>query len=351
MNPYDPPFWFDNDIPGSFSTLGADGVTIPVHKGTGAADGQLLVFQHQNADPVSRVQVVDVTVPAATPTTTTLAVTGGKKAGQELTLTATVAPAEATGTVTFLDGQTEIGSSAVTAGKATAKVKLGAGAHSLSATFTPDSGLYAPSTSAVVPVDIKKSSSTTALTLSKNSAPFGTVTTATVVVTGASAAPTGTVEIKEKGKVLGSGELVVNGLKGTATIALPADLAAGTHQLTAVYAGSADVTGSQTPAVVPGDPRDDEGDAVGGLVDRGQGREGEGHRRALGRSGADRVGDVHGGSAAGGHRAARQRHRHGDPAGGAAVGRRDRVLHRERRLPADGRRAHADRAALSLRLL
>ena len=46
--------------------------------------------------------------------------------------------------------------------------------------------------------------------------------------------------------MLGTGELVVDGLKGTATIALPADLAAGTHQLTAVYAGSADVTGSQT---------------------------------------------------------------------------------------------------------
>ena len=42
------------------------------------------------------------------------------------------------------------------------------------------------------------------------------------------------------------GRLTVAGLKGTATIALPADLAAGTHQLTAVYAGSADVTGSQS---------------------------------------------------------------------------------------------------------
>ncbi|MBO3100816.1 S8 family serine peptidase [Cellulomonas fengjieae] len=244
VNPYDPPFWFDNDIPGSFSSLGADGATIGVHKGTGATDGKLLVFQHHNADPVSRVQVVDVTVPAATPTTTTLAVTGGKKAGQELTLTATVAPAEATGTVRFLDGETEIGSAAVSAGTASVKVKLGAGKHSLTATFTPDSGLYAPSTSAAVPVTVTASSSTTAITLSKNSATYGTVTTATVVVTGASAAPTGTVEIKEKGVTLASGPLTVSGLKGTATIALPADLAAGTHQLTAVYAGSADVTGS-----------------------------------------------------------------------------------------------------------
>jgi len=55
---------------------------------------------------------------------------------------------------------------------------------------------------------------------------------------------------------IASGPLTVAGLKGTATIALPTDLSAGTHQLTAVYAGSADVSGSQsqrsfrvTPAV------------------------------------------------------------------------------------------------------
>jgi hypothetical protein len=245
VNPYDPPFWFDNDIPGSFSTLGAGGATIPVHKGTGAANGQLLVLQHHNANPVSRVQLVDVTVPAPTPTTTTLAVTGGKKAGQELTLAATVAPAEATGTVRFLDGQTEIGSSAVTAGKAGAKVKLGAGSHSLSAAFTPDSGLWTASTSAVVTVDVAKSSSSTAFTLSKSSGAYGSTPTATVTVTGATAAPSGTVDIQERGVTIATGTLTVTGLKGVASIVLPGTLAAGNHHLTAVYAGSADVSGSQ----------------------------------------------------------------------------------------------------------
>lgn len=256
VNPYDPPFWFENDIKGSFSSLGANGKTIPVHKGTGAADGQLLVFQHQNADPVSRVQLVDVTVPVATPTTTTLTVNGPKTAGKELTLKATVAPSAATGTVTFLDGTTAIGSSPVSGGTASAKVKLGGGSHSLTASFAPDTAQFAASTSAAVPVDIAKSGSTTAITLSKNSASYGTPVTATVVVTGSSAAPTGTVDIKEKGVTIASGPLTVAGLKGTATIALPTDLSAGTHQLTAVYAGSADVNGSQsqrsfkvTPAV------------------------------------------------------------------------------------------------------
>jgi subtilisin family serine protease len=244
VNPYDPPFWFDNDIPGTFSSLGADGAAIPVHKGTGAADGQLLVFQHQNADTVSRVQLVDVTVPVATPTTTTLAVTGGKKAGQELTLTATVDPAAATGTVTFLDGTTPVGSKAVTSGSATVKVKLGAGSHSLTASFAPDDPAYAASTSAAVPVEIAQSTSTTTFTLSRTSAPYGSTTKAAIVVKGDTAPPTGTVEIKDGAVTVATGTIVVTGLRGVADVVLPATLKAGNHHLTAVYAGNADVSGS-----------------------------------------------------------------------------------------------------------
>lgn len=182
----------------------------------------------------------------ATPTTTTLAVTGGKKAGQELTLTATVLPAEATGTVTFLDGQTPIGSSAVTAGKATVKVKLGAGSHSLTASFAPTAGSgFAPSTSAAVPVEIAKSTSSTTFTLSKSSAQYGQTTKATIVVTGATAPPTGTVEIKDGGVTVATGTLTVTGLRGVAELVVPGTLSAGNHRLVAVYSGNADVSGSQ----------------------------------------------------------------------------------------------------------
>ena len=98
-----------------------------------------------------------------------------------------------------------------------------------------------------MPVDVAKSSSTTAITLSKNSASYGTAVTATVVVTGSSAAPTGHRRHQGEGRHRSRPDtLTVAGLKGTATIALPTDLAAGTHQLTAVYAGNADVTGSQS---------------------------------------------------------------------------------------------------------
>ncbi|NUU18821.1 S8 family serine peptidase [Cellulomonas humilata] len=182
----------------------------------------------------------------ATPTTTTLAVTGNKTVGSELTLTATVAPTEAEGTVTFLDGQTPVGSSAVTDGTASVKVTLGAGAHSLTASFAPaDASLFAPSTSEAVPVEIAKSTSTTTFILSRTSAPYGQSTKAAIVVKGATAPPTGTVEIKDRGVTIATGTVTVTGLRGVADVVIPGTLRSGNHHLTAVYTGNADVSGSQ----------------------------------------------------------------------------------------------------------
>jgi hypothetical protein len=188
-----------------------------------------------------------VTVPEATATTTTLKVSGTKKAGSELTLTATVAPKQATGTVSFTDGGTEVATAAVTNGKATATARLGAGTHSLVAVFTPDDPTYAGSSSEPVGVEVKASGSTTKITLSSNSGRYGSEVSATVTVTGQTALPTGTVEIRERGTVLATGELVAGeGTTATVTIPLPRDLATGSHTLTAVYTGSADVQTSQS---------------------------------------------------------------------------------------------------------
>ncbi|WP_028050608.1 S8 family serine peptidase [Cellulomonas sp. URHD0024] len=245
VNPYDPPFWFENNIDDSFTSVGGNGTILPVHKGTGAATSKLLVLKNQNPDVASRWQVVDVTVPTPAATTTTLSVSGDKTAGKPLTLTATVSPYAAAGTVTFLDGTKAVGSAPVDKGKASVSVKLHAGTHTLTAAFTPGNGLYAPSTSPPVSVTIKKSASTTTLTLSHRTAAFGSRTTATVKVTGASAAPGGSVRIKDHGLVIGTAKLTVTGRVGRATITLPKDLAVGTHHLTAVFGGSADVSGSQ----------------------------------------------------------------------------------------------------------
>ena len=246
VDPYDPPFWFENDIAGSFSTLGDGGTTIPVHRRADVTDGRLLVLQHQNAETGTRAEVVSVGVPAPTATSVRLSVSGASTAGQQLTLTATVSPRQVTGTVRFLDGDDELATAAVSRGAARATVRLGAGTHELRAELVPSSPQYAGSMSDVVRTTLKKSGSSTALALSRNAGPYGSAVTATVTVTGSTTAPEGTVEIRERGQVLASGTVTVSGRKGTATIALPRDLRVGTHQLTAVYLGNDDVSGSQS---------------------------------------------------------------------------------------------------------
>lgn len=248
VDAFTPPFWFSTVGGENLWFAGSPEEPVTVHRTEAAKPGesQLLVLHSHNATTTSRAQVVDVTVPEPTPTTTTLTVTGSKRAGAELTLTAAVAPADVAGTVRFLDGDTELAAVPVSAGKATAKVRLGAGSHALTATFTPDGGAYAASTSEVVTTEVAKSASTLGLSLSKASGFPGDAVSATVTVKGRTAAPTGTVELRERGTVLGTGTLVTDGLTGTVTIALPTDLKVGTHQITAVYTGSADVDGSST---------------------------------------------------------------------------------------------------------
>ncbi|WP_324653397.1 S8 family serine peptidase [Georgenia sp. H159] len=241
-DPFTPDMWTSGGGDELLSALFVPSTTdITVHRSPDAGPevGPLLVLHSHNADG-DRAQVRDVTVAdvVATPTTTTLTVDGEPTVGSELTLTATVSPAEATGTVTFSDGDTELATAPVENGSAAAAVGLGAGSHSLTAAFTPDSSRWAPSVSEPVAVEVATSAATVSLHLSRVVGTYGDAATASVTVDGASAAPSGAVEIHEDGEVVAAGELTVDGLRGTAEIALPRDLAAGAHHLTAVFPGT-----------------------------------------------------------------------------------------------------------------
>ncbi len=249
VDPYSPPFWFENDRSSLVSTNGAGGVSIPVHRSADATSGELLVLQHHNRDG-KRAQVVDVTVP--TSTTTTLAVSGGTSYGSTATLTARVAPSAATGSVAFRDGTRLLAVERVRHGTATARVRLGLGPHSLTASFVPDRGTpYLASTSAPAAVTVGRSATTTSVKVagaggsSRSSAlPAGGrggshgPVTAVVTVVGTTAAPSGTVTLSEGGATLGTAKLSVRRLTGTATVTLR-DLAPGSHTLTATYPGTA----------------------------------------------------------------------------------------------------------------
>ena len=241
VDPYAPPFWFETDENLLVPAVGAPG-TIGVHRSATATSGKLLVLQHHNARS-ARAQVVDVTVPVPTKTTTKLAVTGGTSYGQKATLTATVSPAAA-GRVTFYDGAKSLGSSAVSGGAATKSVALGVGTHQLKAVFVPSSSAFVGSTSAVVTRTVKKSSTTTSVSMSTWTPKAGTSAKATVTVKGATSAPSGKVTITRNGKVIASGTLKVSGTTGKATLTLPSTLARGKHSLTVRYAGTATTAAS-----------------------------------------------------------------------------------------------------------
>ncbi len=245
VDPYAPPLWFESNVGSDFVSQTFDGATVDVHGGPGAADADILVLHHLNGTG-DRAQVVGVDVPEATGTTTTLDVEAGSTAGEPAVLRMTVSPAEASGTVTVLDGDTELGSVDVVDGAAEWSTSaLGAGTHRLQARFTPDSARYTASSSDVVEVELAPSTSRTTLTVKPATVRYGSAATATVTVTGRTWAPSGTVTVTERGTVVGTGELTVDGLTGTATVTLPRDLATGTHRLVAVFEGSSDLTGSQ----------------------------------------------------------------------------------------------------------
>ena len=221
-------------------TNGAADVAVTIPAGTSAGDHVLTLVAAPSGTTVTLPLAVEQ---ASTPTTTTLAVTGGTKVGQSQKLTATVTP-DVAGSVTFVDGSTELATVAVKKGTAKATVQLGVGDHTLTAVFTPTSADHAPSTSAAVDVSIGQSRSATSLVLSDASVTFGTAVRATVTVVGTTASPTGTVQILDGRTVLTTATLTASGTTATARVTLPRYLAAGTHNLSAVYGGSDDVAGS-----------------------------------------------------------------------------------------------------------
>ncbi|SEK53784.1 Ig-like domain-containing protein [Rhodococcus maanshanensis] len=174
---------------------------------------------------------------AAADTTTTLNVPGTAKTGTAVDLTATVAPAGATGTVQFKDGANNIGNAVpVNNGTATLNHTFTAdGAHAITAVYSGDAG-NKPSTSAAATVTVTTDPVIVDTTTTLNvpaTAKTGTAVDLTATV--APAGATGTVQFKDGTNNIGNAIPVNN---GTATLnhTFTAD---GAHAITAVYSGDA----------------------------------------------------------------------------------------------------------------
>ena len=183
---------------------------------------------------------------AAAATTTMLSTsTADAVFGQAEALTATVnSPAGTpTGSVTFLDGNTVLGTAPVNAaGQAILAVSLGVGNHALTASFA-GSGGFTGSSSAAATVTVNRAATTVALGSSVNPAVTGQAATFTATVAAVApgaGAPTGTVTFKDGDVILGT---VAVGAGGTATFTT-SFAAAGGHAITAVYSGDPNFVGS-----------------------------------------------------------------------------------------------------------
>ena len=167
--------------------------------------------------------------------------------GGQVLLSAVVSPVSGTitptGTVTFRDGSTNLGSSTLNAaGVATLPTAaLAAGTHTITAQYNGDS-TYSGSTSAGLSQTVNKANTTTALTSNRNPSNPGQPVIFKATISPSTA--TGTVQFFDGTTLLGTS--TVNG--GSASLST-SSLTAGPHAITAQYSGNSNYNGS-TSAVL-----------------------------------------------------------------------------------------------------
>jgi parallel beta-helix repeat protein len=170
---------------------------------------------------------------------------------QPITMTATVSSAYTipAGTITFMAGGKALATTTLaTNGTASATIStLGAGTYSITAVYG-GSTEYASSTSNVILEVVNGAPTTTALTSAPNPSNFGqTVTfTATVAAPQSTTTPTGTVTFMDGATTLGSTSLSASDVAQFSTSLL----AAGSHNITAVFGGSTNDNKSTSNTVV-----------------------------------------------------------------------------------------------------
>jgi hypothetical protein len=168
-----------------------------------------------------------------------------------ITLTSSLAPSTATGSVTFLDAASILGNALLANGIASLTTAvLNPGPHVLHATYGGDA-LYNSSTSLATTVTVALAPTVTPLTLAQNTVPAGANVIANIRVSSPNTNPTGTISLRSGSLTLVTGP-VTNASNGFAYATLafsPAALGLGQSSLTAFYSGDFDDLPSDSSAV------------------------------------------------------------------------------------------------------
>ena len=177
-------------------------------------------------------------------TTALLATPSPANFGQTVALQATVTTGSGTGaltgTVSFSDGSKTIVSGMPISSSGTASYStnnLAVGLHSLTASYSGDTGHFASTSTPPTSETVNEATSTT-LTSSANPSGVGAAVTFTAVVTapnGGGVIPNGSVNFLDAGTVLGTATLSASGVATFTT----SSLSNGQHTITAAYGGDA----------------------------------------------------------------------------------------------------------------
>ncbi|HEY7157593.1 MAG TPA: Ig-like domain repeat protein [Gemmataceae bacterium] len=180
-------------------------------------------------------------------TTTTIDTTENPSTyGYQVTFTATVAQTDAVplgGNVTFMDGDTVLGTVDLTSDSGGYQAQyttsaLSVGAHTITAVYNGD-GFHLSSNAALTQT-VQQGLSFTTVSSSNNPALAGQPVTLTANVASAEGTPTGTVTFVDGTTTLGTAPLDANGNAALTT----SSLALGSHNITATYGGDSNFTGS-----------------------------------------------------------------------------------------------------------
>ncbi|WP_243059751.1 ExeM/NucH family extracellular endonuclease [Nocardioides sp. SR21] len=205
-----------------------------------------------DATHAASTSTVSVTVTGSSPSPTTVAATcPAVTFGTGWSAQVSVTPASAAGAVQVRAGATLLGSGTLTGGSASIAIDgtaLVVGTHTLTVDYLGDGGHASSTTTCTVTVTAPPVEDTETTTSVSGPSVIDIEVAASYTITVTGAPPvTGTVELREGGTLIGTGQL--SGAAGkraqvaqaSATITIPAGaLAVGTHTLTASYLGDED---------------------------------------------------------------------------------------------------------------
>jgi beta-glucanase (GH16 family) len=165
-------------------------------------------------------------------------------AGQPVTFTATVAPVEATGSVTFQDGSGSIGTGTLGGGIATFSTSaLTPGPHSITASYGGDGNYASSASSELTQMVMAQGSAASVTTLVASPAPPGKTffrqQASFSISVSSSSTPDGSVVLLDGDRELGP-PLTLN----SGSAALQSPLEVGEHEIRAVYQGTSNFSGS-----------------------------------------------------------------------------------------------------------